>query len=73
MKKSSKGIIHYLLVESRGFKSQDIVIVSSTEKTYSAVLLKQKNLGQGYVELEFQRMQQVEITEVVPATGYDFL
>jgi signal recognition particle subunit SEC65 len=64
---------HYLIVESRVFKENDTIIVNEENCSYSALLLKQKNLGLGYVVIEYQPDEVEEEKEPIPATGYDFL
>jgi signal recognition particle subunit SEC65 len=64
---------HYLIVESRVFKENDTIIMNEENCSYSALLLKQKNLGLGYVVIEYQPDEVEEEKEPIPATGYDFL
>lgn len=64
---------HYLIVESRVFKENDTIIVNESNCSYRALLLKQKNLGLGYVVIEYQPDEVEEEREPIPATGYDFL
>ena len=64
---------HYLIIESRAFKENDTIIVNEPDHSYQALLVKQKNLGIGYVVFEYQPDEIVEEQEPMPAAGYDFL
>jgi hypothetical protein len=65
----------FVIVESRCFKVKDTVIVSviGSSRSYGAILLKQSNLGLGYVVIEYQRIKEVKQLEAIPLMGYDFL
>ncbi len=64
---------YYLIIESRSFKVNDTIVVNESSRSYGAVVLKQNNLGLGYVVLEYQSITEVRQMEAIPATGYDFL
>jgi hypothetical protein len=70
---SNQGEHHFLIVESRCFKVKVTVIVSESGRSYGALLLKQSNLGLGYVVIEYHRVQEVKQLEAIPTMGYDFL
>ena len=63
----------YLIVESRGFKTSDTIVVNDKDRSFGAVVMKHNNLGLGYVVLEYQSITEVKQIEAIPTTGYDFL
>ena len=72
-KQNMKGDRDYLIVESRAFKENDTIIVHEPERSCHALLVKQTNLGLGYVVIEYQLQEEVKQQKAIPATGYDFL
>lgn len=72
-KQLDAGERNYLIVESRTFKANDTIIVHDANRSYGAILLKQNNLGLGYVIVEYQSIQEAKRLEAIPVTGYDFL
>ncbi|MCH9697554.1 MAG: hypothetical protein K0U68_05560 [Gammaproteobacteria bacterium] len=72
-KRINDSVRLYLLVESRGFKMSDMIVVHEEERSSGAVVTKMNNLGLGYVVLEYLYITEVKRVEPIPTSGYDFL
>ncbi len=72
-KQNKMGDRNYLIVESRAFKEKDTIIVHEPNRSCHALLIKQTNLGLGYVVIDYQLLEEVTQQKAIPAKGYDFL